>query len=216
MSKKRFAIVCTSIALSAAVAIGGTLAYLTATPPKATNTFTLGQNLTGTLTEPNWESTGKTLATHIVPNLSIPKDPTVTNTSKDQNAYVAVKLDCKTFMLNEKNEETTLLDGLAGYNAIFGDSGFATMGDLSTEWAQSTTDPTVFYYKNVLAYNNASTPPVFQHVNIKEGATYEQLNSFKIDVTAYLVQSDTFNTNSDQLVNAKNALHTGFNTIPAA
>lgn len=202
VSKKRIALICTSLALSAVVAVGGTLAYLTASATK-TNTFTVGSDLTGILAEPNWDggdpactepSLGQNIAKHVVPNLKIPKDPTVINTSDNQDAWVAIKLNC-TYNGSSTN----------AYNAIFGTSGFATL-DIDNNWEQSTTDPTILYYKVILPHGGQSAT-AFHNVQIKgDGITHDQLKNFVIDVNAYFVQSDTFD-------NAKTALHAGFSSV---
>lgn len=83
MNKKL--ITAASIALAACVAIGGTIAYLTAKTDTITNTFTVGKvdiNLTET------ERTYK-----MIPGTTLDKDPTVTVEAGSEDSWVFVKVD---------------------------------------------------------------------------------------------------------------------------
>lgn len=72
------------------IGIGGTLAYLSATSETLTNTFTFtkGDAITITLTEPSWV---ESKAQNLTPGAEIAKDPTVTNTGS-MEAYMAMKV----------------------------------------------------------------------------------------------------------------------------
>lgn len=72
------------------IGIGGSLAYLSATSQTLTNTFTFtsGDAITITLTEPSWV---ENKAQNLTPGATIPKDPTVTNTGS-MPAYLAMKV----------------------------------------------------------------------------------------------------------------------------
>ena len=92
MKKKKLIVAIKVLAIVIAL-IGGILAYFTHTTNTLTNTFTVGENVTITLTEPNFDplkaqglSFGKT----------VDKDPTVTNTGSN-DAYVFVKVEVPTY-----------------------------------------------------------------------------------------------------------------------
>lgn len=72
------------------IGIGGSLAYLSATSQTLTNTFTFtsGDAITITLTEPSWV---ESKAQNLTPGATISKDPTVTNTGS-MPAYLAMKV----------------------------------------------------------------------------------------------------------------------------
>lgn len=75
-----------SLVLVAALAIGGTVAYFT-DHKKADNVFTVG-NVKISLAEPSWNAN----AVHqIIPGAHFDKDPTITNTGKN-DAYLRVKV----------------------------------------------------------------------------------------------------------------------------
>lgn len=88
--KKKITLAVVAIVLVAAVAVGGSLAYFTDTQ-KADNTFTVG-NVKITLTEPNWESSGKFDAPEVYAYEALKKDPTVTNTGANP-CFVRVKVE---------------------------------------------------------------------------------------------------------------------------
>ncbi len=92
MNKKKIILAVIVLAIVVAM-VGGMLAYFTNTTDTLTNTFTVGDNVSITLTEPNWHrengqglSFGNTVA----------KDPTVTNTGSNA-AYVFLKVDVPTY-----------------------------------------------------------------------------------------------------------------------
>ncbi len=94
---RKYLIAILSICLVAALAIGGTIAFLT-DKDEVTNTFTVG-DLDITLTEPNWndETDGKDL----VPGDTEVKDPTITEVKN--NSYMRVVM---TVVDNEGNTIT--------------------------------------------------------------------------------------------------------------
>ena len=80
MTKKKIVSLCLAAVLVMAIA-GATVAYFTDTDTKD-NTFTVG-NVDITLTEPNWEGSGKEDAPEVYPGEPLAKDPTVTNVGKN-------------------------------------------------------------------------------------------------------------------------------------
>lgn len=87
MNKKL--ITAASIALAACVAIGGTIAYLTATSGPIENTFTVGK-VDVTLTE---EAGGKDHEFSVTPGQPVAKDPKVSVSENSESAYVFVKIE---------------------------------------------------------------------------------------------------------------------------
>lgn len=102
--KKTLTILAT-LALVAAISIGGTLAYLTAKTDAVTNTFTVG-NVAITLDEakvekgngdtwiatPGADRVTENTYTGVYPGAELPKDPTVTVGANSSDTYVRVKV----------------------------------------------------------------------------------------------------------------------------
>lgn len=88
MNKKL--ITAASIALAACVAIGGTIAYLTAKTQTIKNEFTVG-DVTVELVEPAGQKNDYKFS--VVPGQSVTKDPKVTVPEDSESAYVFVKVE---------------------------------------------------------------------------------------------------------------------------
>ena len=88
MKKKSIATLLIVVVLTAAIAVGGTLAYLTAKTDTVTNTFTVG-NVAIDLTEEHpADQTAK-----MVPGNTIEKDPMVTVNANSEACWLFVKID---------------------------------------------------------------------------------------------------------------------------
>lgn len=204
--KKRIAMIAAAAALTGALLIGGTLAYLTSAPEQKVNTFTVGAALTGELKEPLFdgknftnpdnlveipekeEELGENLALNFVPGRVIPKDPAVANTSSSTSAWVAVKL-----------QYTTGGDNATGLTAEAIEK-FATI-DWNTKAWEFNDDKTVAYYNAELAAGG-KTPTLFNKVtiNTNAGETEEnQMQSFEILINAYLIQAEGFTDAKDAM-----------------
>lgn len=86
---KKITATAAAMAISAGLAVGGTLAYLNSVTETKTNTFTSGKNITTTLTETEWTTdSGK----DYTPGDVIKKNPVMKNES-DQAVYMAIKVD---------------------------------------------------------------------------------------------------------------------------
>ena len=86
---KKITATAAAMAISAGLAVGGTLAYLNSVTETKTNTFTSGKNITTTLTETEWTAdSGK----DYTPGDVIRKNPVMKNES-DQAVYMAIKVD---------------------------------------------------------------------------------------------------------------------------
>lgn len=96
MNKKKLGMTIGSLALVGAIAVGGTLAYLTDQTDNVKNTFTIDSNLDITLNELSVNHNSRTDANEyedVIPNVPLFKDPTVTinNTDIDQYVFMAVQ-----------------------------------------------------------------------------------------------------------------------------
>lgn len=90
-NKKRMAKGIAAAALIGVIAVGSTLAYLSATTGTKTNTFTgSNKNITGETTETNYDSEK---AGSYVPGDLIKKNPTVNLKANSESAYVALSTD---------------------------------------------------------------------------------------------------------------------------
>lgn len=91
MKKKQIFITLTAMALTAALTIGGTLAYLSAITETKTNVFSSDKGIEIDIIEKKWEETGKTKASEYVPGDVIAKDPTII--IEEGSAWVGMRLD---------------------------------------------------------------------------------------------------------------------------
>ena len=85
--KKKILSICLVAVIAVMAIAGASLAYFTA-EDSAENVFTVG-NVAIDLAEPNWETTGKVEAEDVYPGEPLAKDPTVTNTGKNQREQQA-------------------------------------------------------------------------------------------------------------------------------
>lgn len=106
--KKKLVLGLTSLVVTSALAIGGTLAFMTAKTDTLTNTFKVnaGSEIKGAIQEPLWSGKdylgkdvdlngaqpGEKTAEAITPGLDIPKNPSLVNTTTDADAFMAIKV----------------------------------------------------------------------------------------------------------------------------
>lgn len=96
--KKKLALIIVAVILVAAIAVGGTMAWLTSTPAAVTNTFTVGK-VSITLTEtPNAKSSPDAEANDIwqaqlIPGTTYGKDPTVSVSADSEDCWLFVKFE---------------------------------------------------------------------------------------------------------------------------
>lgn len=191
-----------ALMLVAALAITGALAYLTA-KDSATNKFTVG-NVDIDLTEPSWvEGNGE----NVVPGQVIAKDPTITNTGKnDAFVYLMVsvpKADDIT-VVDESTKTSTKVNDLQLFSYEL-DSGWTLV--------DSKIDNDDLYNYYLYAYNTALAPeakttPAFSTVkfaNIAEGQFTEENNKLQILVDGYAIQSDFYNNEAGETATAASA-----------
>lgn len=180
--KKTLTILAT-LALVAAISIGGTLAYLTAKTDAVTNTFTVG-NVAITLDESKLENDGtldtatrvQTNSYKMIPGNTVAKDPAVAVTAGSEACWLFVKV-----------EETTGLTNYLSYT-------------VDTNWTALTGTPGVYYRSvNATDANNGVKYFVLKdnEVSILNTVTQEMMNAItnkttaqpELTFTAYAVQS---------------------------
>lgn len=181
-----------ALALTAALAVGGTLAYLTS-QDTVTNTFTVG-NVAITLDEQDVDNStdGKDRdqanSYKLMPGHTYVKDPIVHVTSTSENCYLFVKV---TNEISAIEGETTVADQMTA-------KGWAAV--------DSTTYPGIYVY--IGTAEGASAPAVvaantnvtvFENFTISGDVDNTTLASYEnktITVTAYAIQADGFGEKS--------------------
>lgn len=186
---KRFAVGVTSAALAAALAIGGSIAYLTDTAT-IQNQFTLDTNLSIGLEEANFDAEA---AKGVLPSQEVAKDPKVANNGT-VDAYIAATvkipvMDGKVFDDQNKIQEVKALDL---YSYSLGE-GWVQYGDAVVEDGFKTY---TYLYSDVLA-GSSKTQSIFDSVKVANFIEDPNLDDVNIDITAYAIQSHGFDSPSD-------------------
>ena len=146
MNKKKIIVAIIVLAIVVSI-VGGMLAYFTNTTQEVTNTFTVGDNVSITLTEPTWTSLGQYQAQGMSIGNTVSKDPTVTNVGEN-NAYVFLKVDVPTYYkcVEENSTPTNKRFEMFTYSL---NNGWVELASLRTENANSVT--------HIYAYGDASS-----------------------------------------------------------
>ncbi|MGM9595572.1 MAG: TasA family protein [Oscillospiraceae bacterium] len=163
--KKKILSIALVVAMVAVIA-AGSLAYFT-DKDSADNVFTVG-NVNITLTEPNWDSTGKEDAPEVYAGEPLAKDPTVTNDGNNP-CFVRIKVE-NLDQFGNKGAITYRTDYVADK---LGD-GWEKVGDY-------------FYYNKVLEVG-ATTDALFDQIVMPTGLTGDE-EAAPIKVTAEAVQA---------------------------
>ena len=174
MKKKSIAVVL-ALVLLVCCAVGGVLAWLTATTGPVVNTFTVG-NVDITLAE------SENLNLKMVPGQPIDKDPKVTVVGRSEACWLFVKVD-----------ESSNLDDFISYTV----ASDWTQGD-------GTNIPSNVWYRSVDASTSAQVFPVLANdkVTVKDTVTKTMMDGLKVSgatqptltFTAYACQSAGFET----------------------
>lgn len=193
-NKKRIAMTLGAMALTAVIAIGGTLAYLSSVTETKTNTFTSGKDVSTELTETEWnEDSGK----DYTPGKVIAKNPVMTNdTESETDIYVAVKLDYigndgKLMSYDDFKKYAEAQTTLADTNK----DGFTDSWEKIRENADGSE---IWVVKTKLA-KNASTDAIFDSIKVNAGITEvwtesaKTTKTYKVDAggNKTLVNTDT-------------------------
>jgi|GEM_PF-3866720 len=171
-------------ALIVVLSIGGTLAYLTATTNTKNNVFTSTTDITATLTEPNWDSTGASTATNMLPGTAAAKDPKITNTDPagGESEYVAERITFQKAVddgqggVSYTNMSVDEINNLLVGVAVYSGTALPTAGGITigSDWTASadnaaTKAQRLYYYNNALAAQ-ATTSPLYDNVAIVSAA----------------------------------------------
>ena len=204
-TKKRKAFI--SIALVLALAITGALAFLTARD-SAENKFTVG-NVDIELTEPNWDENN---AKNIVSGQIIAKDPTITNTGRnDAYVYMMVEIpkaiETDIVSTDESGNEVTTTKSNYPLFSFAANEGWTPI-DSQTGTDIDAYDYYLYGYNTALTPGNAATlfnEVAFANVTSDFVDTYAGENndlSLDINVTGYAIQSDYYNNEATDATTA--------------
>lgn len=194
---KKSKIIIASVVLLLVFAVGGAIAYFTDTETK-TNTFTIG-NVDITLTESLWNTTDSNnndvpdAAENITPGQAIPKNPTITNNSTSNAAYVFIKVEmpCTTATSPATPVEIFSYAPNAGWTEL-------TTATLPVACTSGGTATHVYYYGTggnltSLAAGNSTLTALFSSISLSNsvtGAASEGLTGKKnVVVTGYGIQT---------------------------
>lgn len=188
-SNKMFAAGIAGASLVAALAIGGSIAYLTDTDT-IQNQFTLDTNLAISLEEANFDAD---TAKGLVPTQVVSKDPKVKNDGT-VDAYIAATVKVPVMsgkVLDADNKIQNVVDlDLYGYD----------LGEGWTLYGQPIVKDGfkiyTYVYSDVLA-GSATTNALFDSVKVANFTEDPGLDDVNIDVAAYAIQSHGFDSASD-------------------
>lgn len=175
-----------ALALTAALAIGGTLAYLTAKTVPITNTFTVGNikiNLTETWnTDTNNDETNDAWSAKLIPGNSYAKDPTVTVEANSEACWLFLHVDPN---ISWDSYITYTLD--TAWKSVDGHTGYYYQEvDATTAKAGQT--------YNVLGGNTVSVKTDAVTQDVMDDITAGTTDAPAITFTAAAVQSANVNT----------------------
>lgn len=176
MKKKSIALVL-ALALVVVCIVGGTLAWLTATTPAVTNTFTTS-NIDITLTETG--ATNNANSYKMIPGYTITKDPEVKVLTGSEECYLFVKL-----VESDNFEDFMTYELASGWTQLQDKTGAAVPG---------------VYYRIVATSDMGTAYSVLKddQVSVKDTVTKSMMNGLTINptltVTAYATQYMKNNT----------------------
>lgn len=196
--KKKFALMAASLVLVAALAVGGTLAYLTAKTEAVVNTFTVGNVGKLTLEEESGTLVEGKRQHIIVPGTDTEKDPKVTytpNSTSSEAVYVFVKIDAVGWSFDSTNNKYTLL-----YN-----NAETLTWSVDSAWTAVTGYPGVYYIAVAANTSLSATSVIAGDVIQVNGTNVTQDNiqavataAGELTFTAYAIQQAGFvDTNGD-------------------
>ena len=180
MRNRRIVLTALLVVLVAALSIGGTVAWLTATSDPVVNTFTVG-DINITLSE----TTGNSYK--IIPGVDIAKDPKVTVLSGSEDCWLFVKVEETAWPTPRETDGTrkvkyTIANGWTKLTGVEG------VNDVYYRQVSASTSNTEF---SVLANDK---------VSVSENLTKSEANLIttpKLTFTAYAVQQDGVATAAD-------------------
>lgn len=182
--------------LTAAVTVGGTMAYLSAVTDTKENKFTSSKGLTGEITETEWKYTDSAWSDYM-PGDSTGKNPVISIDDKGVDAYVGMKVSCVdgegkeiSFENFQKDYATVSYNGETGTNA---------------KWVKGDND---FYVYSEVVPANKATEPLFDQVTINIGIVraytvttgVETVTTYKTDENGNKIPSTKFVKEGDVVV----------------
>ncbi|MEG0903806.1 MAG: hypothetical protein RR275_00115 [Lachnospiraceae bacterium] len=169
-NKKRMAVTLGAMALTAVVAIGGTLAYLSYVTDKKTNSFSSSQNVKAETIEEKWEKEGKNEAKKYQPGSVIAKDPVVKAMVNSEDFYAGMRLN---FLDAQKAHMPYGIEKNTSGQAT-GFCAYATHDTIGENWtliARNLQGDELYGYKTVINTKNPQTVPIFNRVIVNAGIT---------------------------------------------
>jgi hypothetical protein len=216
--KKKIVLGLTAMVLVAAMAIGGTLAFMTAKTADVTNHFHAAAGLTGEIREPAWDGftftdqqstgliaksgltptviagLGLTKAAAFTPGLVIPKDPTLKNTTTATPEYMAIKVTYKNAATKAQFNQT---NSLASFTLNAGWVVYDDTDATSTTYvygAYNAADVSAANPKGItlttVAGNTPTATALFSNITINPNKTADIQNlDFNLVITGSAVQT---------------------------
>lgn len=123
MKKKSIALTLSALALTATVAVGGTLAYLSDVTETAQNVFASSNKITGKLDEKDWS---REEASKYTPGEVLSKTPIITLEKGSVDSYVAMVVSCT------DNDGKSI--SVSDFESNYGDIMYNKTSDLNTAW----------------------------------------------------------------------------------
>ena len=194
--KKKLTLIVTCVALVAAIAVGGTLAWFTDSK-EVQNTVTFG-NVKISLEEPGFNGGDTNTLTGVEPGETFTKDPTITNKGTN-DAWIRVKIHA--YLEDSSGNKTevpfVLQNGVQNEN---GETSLMLDGDPG-KWHGPANDQTAGYLYYVETLGSKQTASVFKNVRIPSSWDNEKLEgkTLKIDVTAEALQVSGQNRDPSQV-----------------
>lgn len=197
-----------ALALTAALAVGGTLAYLTS-HDSVTNTFTVG-NVQIKLDEAKANTDGSLVANadrvkansyKLLPGHEYKKDPMVTVLKDSEESFV--KMTVTISNAKELDAIFASTGAAADMRSIFkGYNGETWIDKGNTEDTAANTRTYEFWYNGTVANSSSDTslPALFTSIEVPGFITNDQLKTIAnmtITVNAYAIQADGFNDAAD-------------------
>jgi hypothetical protein len=170
-TKKKRLVVGLAVALVALIALGATLAYLSAMTDQKENAFSFAENIKGRLDEPNWDPKE---GENLIPGYEVKKDPMITNVSNNGvDEYAAIRLNFTDGLGNTLSDDEAS-DEWVGRLLRLLDITWNT-----DDWEIADADmegkaEQVWVYKEILAPGEASTP-LFNSVTVRPSFTDAEL-----------------------------------------
>lgn len=205
--KKKFVLGLTSLVVTSAVAIGGTLAFMTNQTGTKENKFRVdaGSEIKGAIQEPLWDGLdfsgaevkpqtapelGQNIAKAITPGLEIPKNPSLKNTTPKASAFMAMKV---TYTDASSKADRSKFNAIA---SLLVNAGWEK-ADTNVYTQFTDTDSDIYFYvgtdsKLKEVPSNDTTATLFDKVTIKDkDITFKNLtdNEFNIKVIGGAVQT---------------------------